>query len=315
LLQLLRLRHPGVEIDVLAPNWSAALLARMPEVTDAIVMPLGHGVLGLAERFRLGKQLRAKKYCQAIVLPNSFKSALIPFWAKIPLRTGFRGEWRYGVLNDMRQLDKKRLPLMVERFLALGVPADAEIPRPYSLPRLTVRADACQTTMKKYALTVERPVLALCPGAEFGPAKRWPEKYYAAVAQEKMAAGWQVWLLGSVNDRAVTATIAKLAPGCIDLAGKTSLGDAIDLLALATAVVTNDSGLMHIAAALQKPLVAVYGPTSAGFTPPLSTTAKVVSLSLVCQPCFQRTCPLKHHKCMEDLSPATVLNALQALLP
>ncbi len=314
LLQLLRSQHPTAEIDVLAPGWSAALLARMPEVNDAIVMPLGHGVLALGERYRLGKQLRAKKYTQAIVLPNSFKSALIPFWAHIPLRTGFRGEWRYGVLNDVRRLDKNHLPLMVERFVALGVPADGEMPRPYPVPRLTVTAEMCHATLTKYALTVNQPVLALCPGAEFGAAKRWPEKYYAAVAREKIAAGWQVWLLGSTNDCAVTAAIAQLAPGCVDLAGKTALGEAIDLLAQVTAVVTNDSGLMHIAAALQKPLVAVYGPTSVGFTPPLSASAKVVSLNLDCQPCFQRTCPLKHHKCMEDLLPSTVSAALNELL-
>lgn len=311
LFKLLKQRQPEVVIDVLAPAWSLPLLARMPEVTSSIVMPIGHGQLALRERYRLGKSLRDKGYTQAIVLPNSFKSALIPFFAKIPLRTGWRGEMRYGVLNDVRRLDKARYPLMIERFMALGVKEPLGKFK-YPAPELQISPESCAKALKKHNLIhQQRPILALCPGAEFGPAKRWPEEYYAEVANKKLNEGWEVWLFGSAKDAAVTDRIMDLTQKrCINLAGKTQLEEAVDLLSLATVVVSNDSGLMHIAAALNKSLVVVYGPTSAGFTPPLNPQAKILNLNLSCQPCFQRECPLGHHRCMKELRPEMVLKQI-----
>jgi heptosyltransferase-2 len=315
LFKLLKQRDPDVVIDVLAPAWSLPLLARMPEVSDAIVMPIGHGKLALRERYRIGKKLREKKYQQAIVLPNSFKSALIPWWANIPVRTGWLREMRYGLLNDIRKLDKSRYPLMIEQFMALGLPPDATIPPEYPLPELKISEVTQAEALRKHQLKKdERPILALCPGAEFGPAKRWPEEHYATIAREKLQAGWQVWLFGSAKDQVVTARIMELTDQrCVDLAGKTKLEEAVDLLSLASAVLSNDSGLMHISAALQKPLLAVYGPTSAAFTPPLHKQSKVLSLALSCQPCFQRICPLEHHRCMRELSPEKILVAMAEL--
>lgn len=312
LFKVLKQQHANVQIDVLAPAWSLPLLARMPEVANAIVMPIGHGQLNLHERYRLAVSLREKKYEQAIVLPNSFKSALIPFWAKIPVRTGWRGEMRYFLLNDIRTLNKKKYPLMIEQFMALGLPANTRLPDQYPLPELKISADACQDSLVRHHLVLsDHPILALCPGAEFGPAKRWPEDYFATVANEKLAAGWQVWLFGSAKDQSVTEKIMQLTDNrCVDLAGRTRLEEAVDLLSQASLVVSNDSGLMHIAAALQKPLIAVYGPTSAAFTPPLHDKAKIISLSLPCQPCFQRECPLKHHRCMRELSPEKAMSTL-----
>ncbi len=315
LFKLLKQRDPDVVIDVLAPAWSLPLLARMPEVNDAIVMPIGHGKLSLRERYQIGKRLREKKYQQAIVLPNSFKSALIPWWANIPVRTGWLREMRYGLLNDIRKLDKTRYPLMIEQFMALGLPLDAPLPKEYPLPELKISATTQTEALQKHQLTHdERPILALCPGAEFGPAKRWPEEHYAAVAREKLQAGWQVWLFGSVKDQAVTARIMELTEQrCVDLAGKTKLEEAVDLLSLANVVLSNDSGLMHISAALQKPLIAVYGPTSAAFTPPLHKQSKVITQALSCQPCFKRICPLEHHRCMRELSPEKIVSAMAEL--
>lgn len=315
LFKLLKQRDPHVEIDVLAPAWSLPLLARMPEVAEAIVMPVGHGSLALGERYRIGKSLRPKKYQQAIVLPNSFKSALIPWWAKIPVRTGWLREMRYGLLNDIRRLDKSRYPLMIEQFMALGLPSQESLPNEYPLPELKISAESLANTLQKHQLKCDQqPILALCPGAEFGPAKRWPEEHYAEVAKEKLQAGWQVWLFGSAKDQAVTARIMELTEhACVDLAGKTKLEEAVDLLSVASAVLSNDSGLMHISAALQKPLIAVYGPTSAAFTPPLHQQSKVITLSLSCQPCFRRICPLEHHRCMQELSPEKILTAMAEL--
>lgn len=313
LFMLLKSRESSVEIDVLAPAWSLPLLARMPEVSNAIVIPLRHGEFQLMQRYRLGKVLREKKYTQAIVLPNSFKSALVPFFAKIPQRTGWVGECRYGVLNDTRRLDKKKYPLMIERFLALGLAEKDALPAVYPVPALEISLVSQQALLNKLRVTASgKPVLALCPGAEFGPAKRWPEQYYAAVAKQKIREGWDIWLLGSPNDVPSCDKIMALTEqGCVNFAGKTQLEEAIDLLGLATAVITNDSGLMHIAAALDKPMIALYGPTSAAFTPPLNPQARVLTLALDCQPCFQRECPLKHHHCMQQLMPQQVVDALQ----
>lgn len=306
--------RPGVVVDVLAPPWSLPVLERMPQVRRALAQPIGHGELALGERLRLGRQLRGERYDQAILLPNSFKSALIPRFARIPLRTGWRGEWRYGLLNDLRELDKGALPLMAQRFVALGQERGEPLPRDLPAPRLEVdpaRAGACRD---RFALDRQRPILALCPGAEFGGAKRWPAPYFAELARHYLGRGWQVVLYGSENDRVVTAEIAAGTGGaCLDLASRTTLAEAVDLLSLSSAVVSNDSGLMHIAAALSRPLVAIYGATSPAFTPPLDDNSVVLASEVDCAPCFRRECPLGHHRCMREIPVAEVAAKLDAL--
>lgn len=320
LFKLLKIRNPKVQIDVLASGWTRLLLACMPEINHVIDMPLGHGALGLQERYRLGKSLRDKHYEQAILLPNSLKSALIPFFAKIPLRTGWRGEMRYGLLNDLRVLDKNKYSLMVQRYLALALPANARLPEVFPYPELVLANEDRAHLLTKFTLHLQRPLLILCPGAEYGSSKRWPENYFAEVAAEKIRDGWQVWLLGSAKDHPVAETIrAQLSVDAreysFNLAGTTNLGEALSLMACADAVLSNDSGLMHIAAALQKPLVVVYGSTSPDFTPPLAKQVKIVKNKIECSPCFERECPKVHHKCLQELMPAQVLNALAELLP
>lgn len=309
--------RPGVSIDVLAPAWSEPLLQRMPQVRAAITMPLGHGELGLGRRWRLGRELRSGHYDQALLLPNSFKSALVPLFAGIPRRTGWRGEMRYGVVNDLRVLDEQALPLMVQRFVALGQAPGEPIPARLPAPRLAIDPDQALRCGQRMGVVTDRPLLALCPGAEFGSAKRWPDTYYAELANRYLAQGWQVALFGSANDQPVTAAIGQLCgghPRCLDLAGRTALAEAVDLLSLATAVVSNDSGLMHIAAALARPLVAIYGATSPGFTPPLNDNAAIVASDIDCAPCFQRECPLGHHGCMRYTPMERVAQELEALL-
>jgi heptosyltransferase-2 len=318
LFQCLRARYPGCAIDVLAPQWSGPILERMPEVRKALSLPLGHGVLQLGTRRKIGKSL-AGQYDQAILLPNSLKSALVPFFAGIPKRTGWKGELRYGLLNDMRKLDKQRYPLMIERFMALAYEPGAELPKPYPRPQLQIDPASREAALAKFGLSLDRPVLALCPGAEFGEAKRWPSEHYAKVAELKIREGWQVWLFGSKSDHAVGEDIrARLIPGlreeASNLAGETSLAEAVDLLSCATAVVANDSGLMHVAAALQRPLVSVYGSTSPGFTPPLAEQVEVVRLGLECSPCFERTCRFGHYNCLTQLKPRQVIEALARLV-
>lgn len=317
LYAFLQQTRPGATIDVLAPAWSEPLLQRMPEVRSAISMPVGHGELGLGRRWRLGRELRSRRYDQALLLPNSLKSALVPLIAGIPRRTGWRGELRYGLVNDLRILDEKALPLMVQRFVALAQSPGEPLPRQLPPPRLVVDESQAMDCRERLGLAPDRPLLALCPGAEFGGAKRWPAAYYAELARRYLERGWQVALFGSANDRPVTGAVRELCEGhasCFDLAGRTRLAEAVDMLSLATAVVSNDSGLMHIAAALARPLVVVYGATSPGFTPPLNTNAAIVASDIDCAPCFRRECPLGHHRCMRDMPMARVAAELDALL-
>ncbi|MCU7810273.1 MAG: lipopolysaccharide heptosyltransferase II [Candidatus Thiodiazotropha sp. (ex Notomyrtea botanica)] len=316
LFKAIKSRQPDAEIDVLAPAWSRPLLKHMPEVRGVIDMPLGHGRLGLPQRWQVGRTLRAGGYDQAILLPNSLKSALIPIFAGIPKRTGWVGEMRYGLLNDIRRLDKQRLPMMVQRFVALALPPEEKTLPEIEPPRLIVESGEADEAASALGLTKnDTPILALCPGAEFGPAKRWPETAYAEVARHYLERGWRVWLFGSDKDAEVCAEInAQSESKCVDLSGRTSLEQAVDLLSLADAVVSNDSGLMHVAAALQRPLVAVYGSTDPGFTPPLNSNASIVRLGLECSPCFKRECPLEHLNCLKQLSAVQVIENLDRLL-
>ncbi|MCK5360279.1 MAG: lipopolysaccharide heptosyltransferase II [Gammaproteobacteria bacterium] len=312
---LLKQLNPECSIDVLAPSWSLPVLAHMPEVTAAIVSPFKHGEAGLRQRYLLGKSLRKKSYDQAIILPNSFKSALVPFWAQIPLRTGFIGEMRYGLVNDARKLNRETLPKTVMRFDSLALPAQkqlTDVPRPHLN---TVKQDVAKS-FKSLNLSInDTPILVLCPGAEYGPAKQWPADHFAKLAAEHLEYGWQVVLLGSDNDSEICNRInTATANKCTNLASKTELGQVIDIMSQASAIVSNDSGLMHIAAALDKPLVAIYGSSDPGFTPPLSEKAEILRLSLSCSPCFKRQCPLGHLDCLTQLKPELASKAIATLI-
>ena len=316
LISLLRHKRPDAHITVMAPAWSRALVNRMPEVDASLDSPFGHGELALLRRYRLGSRLRGR-FDVAIILPNSFKSALIPYFANIPVRVGWRGEHRNLILTDCRKLDPRRHPLMVQRFVALGVEPGNDQPG-YTRPCLDVDREAALTTAGQLGLEVGERVLAVCPGAEFGESKQWPAAHYARLCELAASAGWHVWILGSANDQVTAAQLLSLVgesagSTMTDLTGNTSLDQAIDLLSLATVTVTNDSGLMHIAAAVGSPLVALYGSTSPDFTPPLADRVKSLWTDIECRPCFARTCPLGHKKCLTEITPERVYASLQEL--
>jgi heptosyltransferase-2 len=305
-------RTPGLQLDALAPRWVAPVLQRMPEIGQLFDSPFAHGELSLKARHRVARQLARGAYQRAYVLPNSIKSALIPFFADIPERIGFVGEKRYGLINRRHVLDKALLPLMVERFAQLAEAPGAALPRPVPPPRLRSTDEQRAATLAALALPDPEKLAVFCPGAEYGPAKRWPTRHFATLADALAEQGYAIWLLGSPKDQPVADEIVRgaRAPQTMrNLCGATSLAQAIDLLARASFVVCNDSGLMHVAAALGRPLVAVYGSSSPGFTPPLSERARVISLRLACSPCFERECPLGHLDCLEKLTPRQVLDA------
>ncbi len=320
LFMCLKARYPQCRISVLAPDWTLPLLERMPEVEQGISLSLGHGQLQLGARRALGKSLRGEKFTLAIVLPNSFKSALIPFHANIPNRIAWKGEWRNLLLSDCRRLDKKAFPLMVQRFAALAYPDAKTPPDRIPEPRLRTDPEGVKAALSEFGLGLDNKILAICPGAEFGVAKQWPAEHFAATCAAKIDEGWRVWIFGSKKDAQVAEEIvAKLSDqqrqNCTSLAGRTSLAQAIDLMSAASAVISNDSGLMHIAAALDKPIVALYGSTSPDFTPPLSSRSKLLFTDIECRPCFQRECPLVHKKCLTELEPARAIAAIEALTP
>ena len=318
LFKTLKSQNPELSIDVLAPAWCSALTDYMPEVNQLIKAPFIHGALGINERRKLAKQLKGE-YDIAYVLPNSFKSALVPWMAKIPVRVGFIGEQRYGLLNQRYKLDKKLLPLMAQRFVALAYSKEVQ-PVDKStlpLPRLVVKQQDFESALTIHSLQLknDQNVLVLCPGAEFGAAKQWPVEHYSEVASYYANQGWQVWLFGSQKDQPICSQInAASQNACVNLAGKTSLSEAIALMSAANLVVSNDSGLMHVAAALHKKLIAVYGSTDPGFTPPLNQNAKIERLQIECSPCFKRECPLGHLDCLIKLQPKQVLKAAASLM-
>jgi heptosyltransferase-2 len=310
LYQLLKSTNPETEIHVLAPPWSRPVLERMDQVTRAVELPAAHGELALRRRYELGRRLRAERYARAIVLPRSFKAALLPFFARIPIRTGYRGEHRYGVINDMRRLDPVVLDQTVKRFVALGPTREGTPLSPLAEPRLRTDETSLAQAKRRLKLPAAAEVVAMMPGAEYGDAKRWPLESYADLARRLANVGVDVWILGSEKERPLGQAIAESAnrENVRNLCGRTTLGDVVDLLGAAKVAVTNDSGLMHVAAAVRTHVVALYGSTSPAMTPPLTSSKSVFHLALECSPCFQRECPLGHLRCLRDIAVDDVLS-------
>ena len=317
LYKTLKLQNPDTFIDVVAPEWSLPILQRMPEIRLAIPLSVKHGELGLIKRWQLARVLKKNRYSQAIILPRSLKSAFIPFFARIPKRTGYLGESRYGLINDVYVLDKKRLPTVVQRYVNLATHG-AESPELDCLPKpeLSVVSEQVKKRLNDLSLSTDKPIIAFMPGASYGPAKQWPVAYYSLLAQKLVKLGNRVWVFGSTAEQVIGDEIALcagdgLGDEVVNLCGKTSLTDTIDLLSVAKKAVSNDSGLMHIAAAVGCELIAIYGSSSPQYTPPLTNNKKIVYKNLACSPCFKRDCPLGHTNCLKDISVDDVLELLQ----
>ncbi|MEO1200141.1 MAG: lipopolysaccharide heptosyltransferase II [Pseudomonadota bacterium] len=313
LVQALKAQTPDTRIDILAPPATAPIARLMPDVGKVIEIGVRRGRLGARARWQVGRALSQTRYGLAIVLPRSWKSALVPALARIPGRRGYRGELRYGLLTDIRPDVAHRDGRTVDKFVALSVPVGGEA-MPAPDPVLSVDPAAANVTLDTFGLDPGASHVALCPGAEFGPSKQWPIASFAALAARLVQEGHRPVVLGTGQDRDAGATIAKAAPDTIDLTGRTRLEEAGHILSVASAVVTNDSGLMHVAAALGRPVLALFGSTSAKITPPLGARAAVINRELPCRPCFERTCPLGHHDCLRSIMPDEVATRLSDLM-
>ena len=312
LVASLRAQEPGRPIDVMAPPAALPIARLIPGVRRTIPLGLGHGQFGLMARWRAGRALRSEGYGKAIILPRAVKAAIPPFAAGIPVRIGYAAEGRSILLTDARSDSQRKTARTIDRFVALGSPEGAA---PASeRPVLLLPEDERRAVAEKFSLAGEGPVMALCPGAEYGPAKRWPTAKFAALAAQAHAAGYQLRVLGGPKDAPLAQEIvAKAGVPVEDLTGRTSLIEAAGILAAADVVVSNDSGLMYVAGALDRPLVVLYGSSSEKMTPPTGPRSTVVSHDLPCRPCFKRECPLGTLACFEAISPQEVLAAAMAV--
>jgi heptosyltransferase II len=314
-VKLLNARYPERPVDMLATTLCAPLADYMPGLRQAIVADLPRSRLALSEQRALAKRLKREGYGTALIMPRTWKSTLAPFFAGIPERTGFAGEARYFLLNDVRY-GERALPRMVERCAALALAAGAQLPPDLPLPELKVAREEVEAWRNKRGLNADhRPVVALAPGA-VGPSKRWPSTAYAELSRRLIAEGVAVWVLGGPDEKALAGEIVGATPAR-DLTGH-DLRDAILALAAAGAVVSNDSGLLHVGAALGTPAIGIFGPTSPWHWAPLNPLAGTIETAteLPCRPCHKPVCRLVHHRCMRDIAPQQVLAAIhRALAP
>jgi heptosyltransferase II len=317
-----RLHDRGERLTVGALPWVAPVYRAMPSVAEVVEFPFAHGGLQFAARRKIAADFsrRAQPFDTAYVLPNSLKSALLPLFAGIPKRVGYMGESRVGFLTH-RLKNPTNKPPMVAFYSALSGEENPKTGYQTDIPKLTLSDEQVQTTLAELGLQHGNYVI-FSPGAEFGSAKRWPVPYFVDLALKLDA---QVVLLGSGKEFELCESIAapvnaKRPHHCLNLAGKTSLVHAFSTISATKCIVSNDSGLMHVAAALGVPQVAIFGSSSPLHTPPLSPAAHVLWLknepkylpALDCAPCFARECQFGHTRCLRDISVTTVLEHIPA---
>jgi len=311
-VKLLKVRYPSRPIDVLSTTLCAPLVDYMPELRQAIVVDLPRKRLAYAEHAALAQRLKRERYGTALVMPRTWKAALAPFLAGIPERVGWFGEWRFGLINDLRRGERAR-PRMIDQCAALALPANAPQRTDWPLPEL--RVPGTEVAGWRDRMGLHGPAVALAPGA-VGPSKRWPVYSYAEVARQLAADGVGVWVLGGPGEKSLAAQIvAEAGAGVHDLTG-TDLRNAIIALAAAQVAISNDSGLLHVAAALGTPSIGIFGPTSAWHWAPLNPLEAALQLEtpLDCQPCHKPICRRGHHRCMREIAPARVLEITERVL-
>jgi len=309
---LLRDRFPDRPVDLLVTTLCAPLAGYMPGVRRIMIADLPRGRIALAAQLALARRLRHENYGDALIMPRTWKSALAPFLAGISTRTGFFGEGRLFLLNDLR-FGEWKLPRTIDRCAALALPKHAPLPPTWPLPVLKVPADEIATWRRKHGLDGDRPLVALSPGS-VAPARRWPSADYATLSHRLLAEGCDVCVLGGPNEKALGREIVG-DTRARDLTGD-DIREAVLALAAATVAVANDSGLLHVAAALGTPSIGIFGPMTAALWAPLNPLAAAIEIEsgLPCRPCNRNVCRLGHHRCLRDISPETVFAATRDAL-
>ncbi|MDE0152975.1 MAG: lipopolysaccharide heptosyltransferase II [Gammaproteobacteria bacterium] len=309
LYALLKRQQPDVSIDVVAPSWAGALLGRMPQVSRHIPLDVRHGQLGLWRRWATARRLHAQ-YQQAIIIPRSVKAALVPWIAGIKQRIGFDAGIRNVLINDSRS----RPPGILARMARLASPDPIDSNSiPY--PNLEVDSEQTASVFRQWDMDLDATAIGLMPGAAYGQAKQWGESSFVRLATLLAEQGHRICVIGTAKERSLGDSIVQAAPEqAVNLCGETTLDQAIRLVSGLAAAVCNDSGLMHVAAAVNTPVVGIYGPTSPETHPPLADARKICSAQTLCSPCHQRTCPYGHHACMTRVTPEQVYKATLALL-
>jgi heptosyltransferase-2 len=305
---LLRKRFPDRPVDMLATTLCAPLADYMPGLRKAVLVDLPRGSIALAQQKLLAERLKPEGYGTALIMPRTWKSALAPFLAGIPERTGFFGEGRLMLLNDLR-FGERKLPRMIDRCASLALPRGAELPNKWPAPQLKVAPAEIAAWRTSRGLAEDgHPVVAIAPGA-VGSSKRWPSTAYAAVVRQLLADGFAVWVLGGPDEKALAAEIVGDTPAR-NLTGH-DLRDAILALASAAVTIANDSGLLHVAAALGTPAIGIFGPTSPWHWAPLNPLAATIETTskLSCRPCHKPSCRFGHHRCMREIAPEEVIAA------
>ncbi|MGN0894531.1 MAG: lipopolysaccharide heptosyltransferase II [Succinivibrio sp.] len=318
LFKTLKKLEPNCSIDIYAPEYTMPILDRMEELDKKFINPFNHGSFNLKLRYLEGKKLRSENYDSVIVLPNSLKSALIGFFAKIPDRRGFKGESRYLILNNIRN-NKEDFPYMVQRYVALAydkkkVKTAKDLPD-FEYPKLTVKPLPEKRALE-LGIDLSRKAMVLGCGANYGPSKLWPVEYFAKVADAWIKKNGCVIGLGSKKDIPTVQAIYEhldesSKPYFYDIAGKTNLTEALDIVGQSSVAVCNDSGLMHTVAAADIPQVCIFGSTSTNYTPPLSKKAICVESDEPCHPCFKRTCKFGTYACQKKITPDMVIEKLK----
>ena len=298
LLKKIKSNNPKTSIDILVNSSLKNLVERMPEINKVIILDCNHRELGLFKRLRLAKEIKKSSYDRSIVLSRSLKSSLIPYFAKIPIRTGELGELRYLLINDLKEFSKESRRKTASRYISMYSDNNEELSENY-YPSLDSNSENIKNLSEKYDLKKDEKVIIFAPGAAFGPSKMWPVNKFRELGK-KLNNDFKILILGSNNEKSIGNDIVT-NKNMVNLCGKTSIADAVDLMHISKFCVSNDSGLMHLAAATNTKSISIYGSTSPDFTPPLTKNKDIHYKGMSCSPCFEKKCKYGHYNCLVDI--------------
>ena len=307
LLKRVKSENPNTEIDILVNSTFKSLVERMPEISKAVILDSRHKELGLLKRLNLARRIKGN-YDQSIVLSRSIKSALIPYFAKIPIRTGELGESRYILINDLKKFTKEDRRKTAFRYVSMFSKKEEVLDEKY-YPSLQSDPENIKILSDKYKLNLDKKIIIFAPGAAFGPSKMWPVEKFKELG-EKLNKDFFILILGSNNEKNIGDKIVT-NKNMINLCGETTITDAVDLIHISEFCVSNDSGLMHLASATNTKSISIYGATSPELTPPLTINKEIHYRGISCSPCFEKKCKYGHYNCLVEIQADDVFKSFK----